>query len=157
MGWNKQILWFRNCKLRDQRFTINSCRFKLRKWLIFLFTVVRFFFPQKFKMHFKLDVTKILDANNAFFRQRVSSLQLSRSQLPRNRREITAENLRKGGIRYKTLELSIHIVDRAVTKIKSKQTNPHKRKSSHESFHVLLRESYECNCNLYLVLTVKVL
>lgn len=138
MGWNKQILWFRNCKLRDQRFTINSCRFKLRKWLIFLFTLVQFFLPPKFKMHFKLDVMKILDANNACSWQRVSSLQLSRSQLPRNRREIATENLREGGIRYKTSELIIHIIATAVTKIKSKQINPHKQKSSRESFHVLL-------------------
>lgn len=62
-------------------------------------------------MHFKLDVMKTVDADNAFSWHSASSVPLSRSQLPWNEREITAENLGKLGSWYKTLEHIIHIID----------------------------------------------
>lgn len=62
-------------------------------------------------MHFKLDVMKTVDADNAFSWHGASSEPLFRSQLPWNQREITAENLRILGSWYKTLEQIIYIID----------------------------------------------
>lgn len=122
--------------------------------------------PKKFKMHFKVDVMKILGADNAFSSQSVSSLLPSRSQFPWNQREITAENLREAGSWYKTLEFINPIIDRAFknkTKQKktkhqeNKETKP-KRLTGKISYATLeIWKSLMRNLYLNFVLTVKAL
>lgn len=83
-----------------------------------LYSLWDYFSSKKSKMHFKLDVMKTLDADNAFSWQSMSRVLHSRSQIPWKQREVTAENLRFAGNWYQILEFTGHIIDSIL-----KQTN----------------------------------